>query len=252
MIKIVLTFLAILLLSSNTALWAETIISSMSQNRVSITANFDGSEILIFGAIKQNSFNKNLQADVLIEVIGPATPETVREKQKIFGIWINSNPVSIKLVPSFYALFGTKNLDELLPKDQQRLEKIGIHQSIKTSPTNSETKNAIQALLRIKSKDGAYNIETQPIKFEGGTLFSTVVNLPSNLVEGDYNAKIHLIRNQKVISSTVSVFEVQKIGLERWLHNMAHNQPFKYGLLSLLMALAFGWIAAEAFKLLRR
>ena len=33
----------------------ETIVSGLSQNRVSITADFDGSEILIYGAVKRET-----------------------------------------------------------------------------------------------------------------------------------------------------------------------------------------------------
>ena len=40
-------------------------------------------------------------------------------------------------------------------------------------------------------------------------------------------------------------------GLERWLTNLAHDQPLIYGLLSLLIAVVAGWAASAGFRFLR-
>ena len=44
-----------LLLLALPAVAEESIVAGMSQNRVSITADFDGSEILIYGAVKRET-----------------------------------------------------------------------------------------------------------------------------------------------------------------------------------------------------
>ena len=53
----------------------------------------------------------------------------------------------------------------------------------------------------------------------------------------------------------MSVFEttidVRKVGLERWLYNMSREQPLLYGLMSLAIAIAAGWGASAAFRILR-
>ena len=47
--------LALLLVLALPSAAQEVIVAGMSQNRVSITADFDGSEILIYGAVKRDS-----------------------------------------------------------------------------------------------------------------------------------------------------------------------------------------------------
>ncbi|MCY4209042.1 MAG: TIGR02186 family protein, partial [Roseovarius sp.] len=45
--------------------------------------------------------------------------------------------------------------------------------------------------------------------------------------------------------------DVRKVGLESWLYNLSREQPLAYGLMSLAIAIAAGWFASAAFRLLR-
>jgi hypothetical protein len=45
---------------------------------------------------------------------------------------------------------------------------------------------------------------------------------------------------------------VQKAGVGRWLFNLSRERPLAYGLLSVALALAAGWLAAAAFRLAKR
>jgi hypothetical protein len=53
---------------------AEEVVAALSQNRVSIDTNFDGSEILIFGAIKRESPIPEGELHVIVTVSGPSVP----------------------------------------------------------------------------------------------------------------------------------------------------------------------------------
>ena len=71
--------LAVLLLLAPLAAFADSIVAGLSQNRVSITATFVGSEILIFGAVKRDEpppEDDPLRVVVVVE--GPKGPITVR------------------------------------------------------------------------------------------------------------------------------------------------------------------------------
>jgi hypothetical protein len=45
---------------------------------------------------------------------------------------------------------------------------------------------------------------------------------------------------------------VFKAGLERWLYEMSRNQPFWYGIMSLVIAISSGWLASAAFRIFQR
>ena len=96
---------------------AEEVVLGMSQNRVAITANFDGSEILLFGAVKRESaIQQEPPLEVVIAVAGPSHPVTVRYKEKKFGIWINTENVEVDEAPSFYAAQAARRVKRLSRK----------------------------------------------------------------------------------------------------------------------------------------
>jgi hypothetical protein len=60
-----------------------------------------------------------------------------------------------------------------------------------------------------------------------------------------------LLRDGRVIDAQDRVIGVRKEGLERFLFNLAQDQPLIYGLLSILLAVVAGWGASAAFRLVR-
>ena len=65
----------------------ETVVAGLSQTQVSITAQFQGSEILIYGAVKRNAPEpEGPPLEVIITVEGPAMPVMVRSKDRRFGL----------------------------------------------------------------------------------------------------------------------------------------------------------------------
>jgi len=75
--------------------------------------------------------------------------------------------------------------------------------------------------------------------------------LPANLVEGAYTARIFLTQDGKVLAQQETKIDVRKVGIERWLYNLAHQRPATYGLLSLAIAIFAGWSAAAVFRVIR-
>ena len=84
--------LALLMALALPAAAQEQIVAGMSQNRVSITADFDGSEILIYGAVKRDTPPPTgAPLEVIVTVEGPSTPVSVRRKGRVAGIWVNTD-----------------------------------------------------------------------------------------------------------------------------------------------------------------
>jgi len=67
---------------------AEEIVLGLSRDQVSITATFEGSEILIFGAIKRDApIRTDSDLGVIVTVAGPDMPVTVRKKDRLTSMW---------------------------------------------------------------------------------------------------------------------------------------------------------------------
>ena len=238
--KTILILLFFLTASVVTVKAKDSVIRELSTRNISINTTFNGSDILIFGTIKRNSSEKNIPSDIIIEVFGPETEITVRKKKKIFGIWVNSDPVKINNSPSFYSIVSTNKLEDILKKDAQSKSKIGKSQFFDSKNSDPNYVEAINAQLRIKNKEGDYNFNNPSVKLKESSLFSARIVLPANLTEGDYKTKIHLIQRGKVTSTSVDTIRVRKVGLEKWLYKTAHNSPLFYGIFSVLLALFSG------------
>jgi len=247
--------LALLLLLSLPAK-AEQVVAGLSQNRVSITATFVGSEILIFGAVKRDEpppEDDPLRVVVVVE--GPKGPVTVRRKAKRYGIWVNTDAVVVDEAPSFYAVATSAPLREAISQIDDLRHHVTIPQAIRLVGEASETVNPrdfADAVVRIRSDAGLYSVQEGTVDLVEDTLFSTRIALPANLTEGTYRTRIYLTRGGYVASQYETQIAVQKVGLERWVFNLAHEQPLIYGLLSLFIAIVAGWGASTAFRMLLR
>jgi len=177
----------------------------------------------------------------------------VRRKDRRFGIWVNTDDVKVDAAPTFYAVATSGPLDEILSATEDLRRKITLRSAIRSVGTNvMDSRNFTNALIRIRSEQQLYQVLEGAVDFEEDTLFRTSVRLPANLVEGDYEARIFLTRDGKIVDEYVTEIPVKKVGLERWLYNLARNNAVLYGLMSLAIAIAAGWSASAVFSLLRR
>lgn len=249
-----LGFLLVLILPAPLAA-EESIVSGLSQNRVSITADFDGSEILVYGAVKRESpAPEGSPLEVIVTVEGPATPVTVRRKDRVAGIWINNAAVRVDSAPSFFAVATTGPLSHILSDTENLRYGITIERVIRAVGISAEAANSgefLLALLRVRTREDRYRILEGRVELTEETLFRTDVVLPANLVEGEYKVRLFLLRDQKVVAHQERLIGVRKVGLERFVFNLAHERPLIYGLVSLALAALAGWGASTAFRLFR-
>lgn len=245
----------LILLALASPLHAQEVIAALTQNRVSITANFDGSEITIFGAIKREAPPGDEDLGVIVTVTGPSTPVTVRRKARQAGIWVNADAIHVEAAPSFYAVSTTGPMDQVLDEAEDLHHKISIRRAIRAVGALSEApdpENFTEALIRIRRGNGLYQINEGSVTLSEATLFQTSIVLPANLTEGDYVARVFLTDGGQVLSQFDSEIAVRKVGLERFLYRLAYDQPVIYGLLSLFIAIAAGWGASAIFRYIQR
>ncbi len=247
--------LALVLFAMAAPLRAEEVVLGLSSDKVAITATFDGSEILVFGAVKREAPIPDNPLDVIVAVAGPSTPLTVRRKDRRFGIWVNVEAFEIDAAPSFYAVATTRPLAQVLKSVEDLRHKVSIPQAIRSVGSAGSVEDAqsfSDAVIRIRQANGSYQMREGAVALDEQTLFRTSIKLPSNLTEGDYATRILLTREGRVVSEYETVIDVRKVGLERWLFTLSREQPMLYGLMSLAIAIAAGWGAAAAFQALRR
>lgn len=234
---------------------AEDVVLGLSKDKVSINTSFDGSEILIFGAIKrEDAIPDGPPLQVIITLAGPSMPLTVRRKEKRLGIWVNVDSVEVDHAPSFYAVMTSAPLREVLSEVDDLRYKISVPRAIRSvgaPETIADAASFTEALIRIREASRLYQLDETIVEVEEQTLFRASVQLPAALTEGAYPTRIFLTRGGSVVSTYQTTIDVQKVGMERWLFELSRNQPLIYGLMSLAIAISAGWLASAAFRVFR-
>ncbi|WP_299201411.1 TIGR02186 family protein [uncultured Tateyamaria sp.] len=234
--------------------WAEEVVLGLSQDEVAITTSFDGSEILIFGAVKREAPIPEGELGVIVTIAGPPEPVTVRRKERRFGIWVNTDAVEFDGAPSYYAVASSAPLEEVLGIRENLEHRVSVTSKLNAVGAPNSVLDAssyVAALIRINTAAETYQLLEGQVVVDEDTLFRTRIRLPAALTEGAYETRIFLTRDAEVVASYETTIDVRKVGLERWLFVLSRENPFWYGLMSLAIAIAAGWTASAAFSLLR-
>ncbi len=231
----------------------EEVVAGLSQDSVQITTNFDGSEILIFGAVKRAApLPDGPPLQVIVTVEGPTAPITIRRKDKRFGIWVNNAAVEVDEAPSYYAVATSAPWEDVILDIEDLRHRVSIDRAIRAVGLEREDgADFIEALIRIKESQNAYLNAFGAVEISEETLFKTSIKLPANLTEGDYTARFYLTRGGEVLDVHETSIDVSKVGMEQFLFNLSRQQPLIYGLMSLAIAIFAGWAASAVFRYIR-
>ncbi|MFV0515160.1 MAG: TIGR02186 family protein [Jhaorihella sp.] len=233
---------------------AEEVVLGLSRDTVSITTSFDGSDILIFGAVKREEPIREQPLEVVITVEGPSHPVVVRRKERRLGIWVNTDSVEVDAAPSFYAVATTGPMQQVMTQTENQRHNVTIDRAIRSvgAPMNiANSQDFTDAVIRIRKRAGLYQMLEGQVSLDQQTLFRTAIDLPANLTEGSYLTRIFLTRGGSVVSSYETEIDVRKVGLERFLFTLSREQPMLYGIMALAIAIAAGWGASTAFRMMR-
>jgi len=217
----------------------------LTEDTVSITANFVGSDLILYGAAEGGG-------DVLVVVRGPNRNETLRRKKKSTIIWVNDTEMTFLDAPSYYFLASTRPLNEFLSDRIARKEQIGypaIAFKVKGDIDDAAMiEDFRKALIRNKQKQGLYGESPGLVSFKGTHLFRTRLHFPANVPVGDYNIDIYVFKDGKIVNKETTILPVQKKGVEAQVYNFAHRHALSYGILAILVAALAGWLASVMFR----
>ena len=223
---------------------ADIVAADLSSHLIAITTGFTGASVVLFGATDG-------AADVVAIVRGPERDVTVWRKDKIAGIWANTESVTFANIPSFYAVAATRPLNDMLSPTAAALYKIGTD-NIKfeaTSPTEPErTKVFADALIEVRKRTGVFSPSHQKIAFLGDRLFRATFFFPANVPTGTYLVEVFLVRDKDVVGGQTTPLVVSKVGVDAAVFDFAHGFSLAYGAIAVMMAVVAGWVASLPFR----
>ncbi|MBN8938807.1 MAG: TIGR02186 family protein [Rhizobiales bacterium] len=233
---------------------AETLITSLSTHRLQITSNFVGSEIVLFGSIERDSQTvaRSGGYDMAVVVRGPRAKVITRRKDRMFGIWMNTDAREFVEVPTFYALLSNKPADALADLDVRRRQQIGLQGiALATSRPGTNPEGTVtfrEAFLRINQTRGLFRENPTGVTFLTPTLFRATIPVVANTPVGAFDVDIYLMSGGVILARENTNFEVTKTGFEAFVANAARDNGLIYGMAAAAMALFTGWAASVVFR----
>jgi uncharacterized protein (TIGR02186 family) len=235
----------------------ETVQADVSTRSVAVTSSFTGVEIVVFGAVdnsRQASAESGLY-DIVIVLEGTPTRLVARRKSNVAGLWVNTHSITFESVPSYYAIVSTRPLDELADPLVLRENDIGFEyvrmtpiRGWETGVTTADLEDFKSAVVWLKQRDGLYIEDKYGVAFIGRSLFRASIDLPANVPVGPLEARIHLFREGRLLSTYRTRVNLQREGLERFLHIAAFSYPLLYGIVTVLLSVGAGLAASTVFR----
>ena len=226
---------------------ASTLVADLSLDEVAITTDFNGESLLLFGAVSAAS-----ESDIVVIFKGPPIRLASRKKEPVSGIWMNRKTVVWQNAPSFYHIFSNRALDEVLSAEQQKALRIGADnlglRSADLRPSDEDLGLWLRALARNMAARGLWQINDEQVSIIRGALFRTPVELPANIVPGDYEVRVLHVQDDKLIAEDTTYISVAKTGIGAMIYAFAHEYSIFYGFFAVCFAVFAGWLAAAAFR----
>ncbi len=223
---------------------AEALVADLSDHLIAVTTDFTGTELLLFGSIEE-------EGEVIVVVYGPRQPVTVRRKDRIAGIWINTASEIFGGVPAFYHVAMTEDATEGLPLSVLQRHQIGPDNLKFDAPdtmSEAERRDFRAALIRNKQATNLYSDEPGLIEMRGQRLFRATVVFPVNVPIGTYVIETLLVRDGRIESAQTTPLFISKIGAGAEIYRMAHTYPGPHGLIAILIAVVAGFGANWIFR----
>jgi uncharacterized protein (TIGR02186 family) len=235
---------------------AERLIVSVSNHRVTVTPNYAGEELVLFGSVEKDASTPAGRTgyDLVVTVSGPRADMVARRKERRFGIWINSDAREFLEVPAYLALFANRPFDDIASAEVERRQQLGLNNVLLRQRVGSDFADVVpndvfrKAFVRLQKQRGLYREDTSAVTFLTPTLFRTGIPLPGQVPIGTYDVEIKLFANGALVTKADSAFEIVKVGFEQFVATSSRQNGLIYGLATAALALMTGWMASIVFR----
>jgi uncharacterized protein (TIGR02186 family) len=228
---------------------AESVVSTLSDDAVSITSNFTGERIVVFGAVRGGQEDVS-DYEVAVVVQGPEQDVIVRQKQRLLGIWANRESRTFEDVPSYYVMHLSENFSARVESQ----ELLGFHLGVRSLPfmqeasTDATSQRFAEALVGLRTQRALYAEREAEVHFLVPDVFRTTFFLPSDIPTGEYRVSVYLFRNEAFLAGQTQILSIAKGGFSERIARAAVELPLSYGLVAVALAIFTGWFAGVIFR----
>ena len=224
--------------------------TEVTPQNIPINLLYHGAQLSIKGVSDVND-------DLIVRISTEPTEAHMKFKGKAAGLfWMKMGDISFEHVPAAYLLFSSRNLENLLSKDERIKEGIGF-EAIKdqavmeSSAEGMDPDRWIAEFIKFKKAEKLYLIEEGAVTRQHGAQgneYQLEVKWPYQAAPGKYNIEVLAIRDGKVVDRAETSLTVERTGIVAKLSNLAFNHAAVYGIISIVVAMFAGFAVGALFK----
>lgn len=227
------------------------LVPDVSSRSVEIKYSFTGEDLLLFGAIVYpDGRAPDSRADIVVVIKGPTVPIRLREKQRVAGIWVNSESVRFASSPGYYAVASSRPIADIVDERTAAIYEIGLA-NLSLSPSNFEGEEQLgrfeAGLIDLKQRQRLYVEQGDAVEISSGVLYRARLAIPAQVPVGRYTAETYLISRGRVLAVASRDIDIQKTGFDRFVAQAAEEYGLLYGLVAVAISLGLGWAAGWLF-----
>lgn len=232
--------------------------------RVHISAGFSGEEVFIYGRVPAGT-------ERVVSVIESPTTARVRlmEKGRVGPFWLGVHQYAVSHVPRLYlvslscpggnVLHPCAERDSLAAVDAV-LERIGQVVGPRALAERAEVevlrgkegpedvKRVLKGFWELQDSRGLYHVSPNRIRLNDEGMYYYQAVLPAEAPEGKYEVAAYFLAGDAVVGTAVAELFVGRSGMVAWLSRLAERRALLYGLITIGIALAAGWLAGAIFR----
>lgn len=231
------------------------LVLSLSKARVTITSNFTGDTLVLFGVIDPGTAAAEVRPqDVAVTVRGPGENFTTWRKERHLGIWVNVDSRLFLAAPSYLAVLTSREPAGIASPDILRREQVGLDNNRLLQRIGPDYADVVpedpfrQAFLRVKQSQGLYFERSGGVEFIAANVFRGTIPIPGTAPIGAYEIVVKTFADGALAGRGTLGFEVAKVDFDATVATAAQDHPWLYGFATAFAALCVGFIANLAFR----
>jgi hypothetical protein len=190
----------------------------------------------------------------VIEIMGKDIEEQLLRKGRHWDIWMNVGEIDIDGAPTVY-FAQSSDLSSLSPPTAETdfgygaLEpRVSFHGDV----SGLSHLRIFDEFIKLKESEKLYRVEPGAVRLnrgaDGASVVSGTFTIPSRIPPGTYRVILSVLRAGQRVETRTGFVEVRMVGLPALLKDLARHRGALYGLLAIVVAVAFGYLTGVAFK----
>jgi hypothetical protein len=221
---------------------------SVTPPTIKINSFFGGAEVSVSAEIPQG-------CEAVIEVTGKKLEEDLMRKGRRWDLWMNVGEIDIDGAPCLYLLMSSAPRLLKTGNPTWGYKALSRNISFKGRFKTGEKPELFREFVHLKEGHGLYGVFPDAINIAPVDAIHSMArasfHLPARIPQGVHRVCITVIRDGQPVEQRCVPFTVVLAGLPAFLSFLAYQRVIFYGILSVAVAVAGGFLSGALFKMRR-